>query len=360
MRTALVYCIVLSAAAAALFLGFPELFGEPVQVNASNESGANREVPPVVVARVENAPFADSLQALGTVMANESVVLTPNRADHVAVLHFDDGQQVLKGDLLVEMQAKEEKAMLAEAQAVRDDREISLKRAKELYDKNLMSAREYESTQALLAASQARVLGLQAAIADRLVYAPFTGVLGLRRVSVGAYVQPSTVLATLDDLSVVKLDFTIPESWLPIVQKGMKIAARTDAWPKDEFDGEVSTIDTRLDPRTRSATVRAKLPNPKMHLRPGMLLKVRIDRGSQDVLQVPEEALIPVGEDHFVFRVGADDMAERVQVQIGRRRVGAVEILAGLAAGERVVVEGILRVRDGAPVKVVKTVTIKG
>ena len=237
-------------------------------------------------------------------------------------------------------------------------------RLKELFDQNMASAQEFEESKAKLAASEARVVSLNAAIADRQVRAPFAGVLGFRRISVGAYVQPQTMITTLDDLSVVKLDFTIPEAWLANVRPGMKIAAISDTWVGEKFGGDVATIDTRLDPRTRSATVRALLPNPEMKLRPGMLLKVTIERGEHAVLQVPEEALIPVGEDHFVFRVDSQGIdgrgidrqgiAERVQVQIGRRRVGAVEITAGLKAGEHVVVEGIVRVRHGAPVQVVK------
>ncbi len=361
MRTVIVYLIALGAVAAAVMLGFPGLFTTAVagEGNGAGQEKQERKPPPVVVVAVIRLPFVDTLEALGTVIANESVAITANRADHVAAVSFKDGQQVQKGDLLVEQNAEEEKALLAEATAVRNDYRSNHQRLKELFDQNMASAQEFEESKAKLAASEARVVSLNAAIADRRVRAPFAGVLGFRRISVGAHVQPQTVITTLDDLSVVKLDFTIPEAWLPNVQPGMKIAAISDTWVGEKFGGDVATIDTRLDPRTRSATVRALLPNPEMKLRPGMLLKVTIERGERAVLQVPEEALIPVGEDHFVVRVdglGIDrqGIAERVQVQIGRRRVGAVEITAGLKAGEQIVVEGIVRVRHGAPVQVVK------
>jgi membrane fusion protein (multidrug efflux system) len=345
MRTALVYLIALGAVATAFLLGFPELFaGTSKKVNGS---GGGRSAPSVILARVAKAPFEDTLEALGTVKANEAVSITPNRADHVAVIHFEDGQNVKKGDLLVEMHAKEETAQLTEAVAVRDDRRLNFKRAKDLFDRDLTSEREHDAAKALLDAAEARVLSLEAAIADRRIVAPFSGVLGLRRVSVGAYVQPSTVITTLDDLSIVKLDFTIPEPWLPNVKTGMTITARSIAWPGQLFPGEVATIDTRLDSRTRSITFRARMPNPDRKLRPGMLLKVTINRGARSVLQVPEEALILSGRRHFVFRVDSEDTARRVNVSIGRRRVGTVEIVSGLAPADLVVVEGIVPVDEG-------------
>lgn len=356
MRTIVVYLIALGAVAAALMLAFPELFGTTATAegNGGGQEAQPQKAPPVVVVVVKRMPFIDTLEALGTVIANESVEITANRADHVATIHFEDGQSVKSGDLLVELNVEEEKALLAEATALRDDHKTNHQRLQKLFEQNMASAREFEESKAKLAASEARVVSLRAAISDRVVRAPFAGVLGFRRISVGTHVQPATVITTLDDLSVVKLDFTIPETWLPNIKPGMKIAAASDTWAGQIFDGEVATIDTRLDPRTRSATVRALLPNPEMKLRPGMLLKVTIRRGEKAVLQVPEEVLIPVGEDHFVFRVDRQNIAHRVKVQVGRRRVGAVEITSGLEENDHVVAEGIVRVRHGAPVQVAK------
>ncbi len=354
MRTVLVYVPALGAVAAALFLGFPEWFREaPEEAAAAAQS---KLAPPVVVARVVKSPFRDQLEALGTVRANESVEITANRADHVAAIYFEDGQVVRKGDLLVEMHVAEEAALLEEASAVRDQRLHSQKRAQELFDKKMMSEREFEGSRSLLAAAEARVISLKAAISDRVVRAPFAGRLGLRRVSVGAYLQPSTVITTLDDLTVVKLDFTIPETWLSQVARDMKILATSKAWPKLAFEGAVVTVDSRLDSRTRSVTVRALLPNGEGKLRPGMLLMVEIDRGEAPVMQVPEEALIPIGSEHFAYRIDAKMMATRVQVAVGRRRAGTVEILSGLEVGDQIVVEGIVRVRPGSEVDVVKVV----
>lgn len=354
MRSLLVYLLALAAIAAGVTLGFPYLFAAAAE-DVDTEQ-AESVAPPVVVAPVVRQPFVDRLEALGTVFANESVEITVNRADHVAALHFDDGQKVKKGQLLAEMNVLEEAARLTEAVAVRDEFLLNEKRQKDLFDRELASARAYEAAQAKLAAAEARVKSLQAAIDDRRIEAPFAGILGLRRVSVGAFLQPSTIITTLDDLSVVKLDFTIPEPWLAHVREGMEILARGDAWPGQEFKGHVTTIATRLDARTRSVIVRAKLPNPETRLRPGMLLKITINRGEAPVLQIPEEALIPIGDDNFVLRVDAEKIAERVAVKVGRRRVGRVEIVEGLKLGDSIVIEGIVRVRPGHAVIVVKTV----
>jgi len=352
MQSALAYLLALGALIAAYVFGFSDMFGRSPEAGTP-VSGA-KAATPVVVARATRAPFVDELEALGSVRANESVDLTSNRADHVAAIHFEDGQHVQKGDLLVELLVREETAQLAGALAMQEEQLAAYTGVKTLFEQNSISKREFAAAKSVKTAADARVLGLEAAIADRQILAPFSGVLGLRRVSVGAYLQPSTIITTLDDLAVVKLDFTIPETWLAVVAEGMKIDARSDAWPEIPFSGSIVTIATRLDPRTRSATVRAVLENSDLLLRPGMLLKVTIRRGEETVLQVPEEALLQRGESHMVFRVDEEELAESVPVEIGRRRVGFVEITAGLDEGDRIVVVGVGRVRQGAPVHVVR------
>ncbi len=354
MRTALVYLIALAALAIGAFFGLPEMFASDAD-GTEIETKAKPAAPPVVVAAVRRAQFADTLEALGTVVANESVEITPNRADNVTAIHFRDGQAVEKDQLLVEMNATEEAAMLTEATAVRDERRVNRDRAVDLHENKMISDRELDAARTLLAASEARVISLEAQIADRQVRAPFAGVLGLRRISIGAFVQPSTVITTLDDLSVVKLDFTIPETWLPAVRAGQTVRATSDAWPGETFTGEISVLDTRLDRSSRSATVRALMQNPDTKLRPGMLLKVLVERGEEPVLQVPEEAVILIGEQQFVLRIDESSTAQRVEVATGRRRPGTVEIVRGLDESDRVVVEGIVRVRPGQPVRVVAT-----
>jgi membrane fusion protein (multidrug efflux system) len=354
MRTLLVYLLAACALAVGVWFGFPELLGSPA-AQADEDAPRAAVAAPVVVAVVARERFEDTLEALGTAHARESVEIAANRADHVHKIHFQDGEEVAAGQLLVELHAEEEQALLAEASALRDDQAVRHQQIAELFEQDLSSRRDLDNATALKAAAEARVIALQAAIADRQVRAPFAGKLGFRRVSEGAYLQPGAVITTLDDLSLIKLDFTIPEGWLSEVHAGMAIGARTSAWPGEVFPGTVTVVETRLDPRTRSATVRAELPNGDRKLRPGMLLQVTVERGDAPVLQIPEEALIPLDERQFVMQVGDDSVARRVQITTGRRRVGHVEVLDGLAPGDRVVVEGIMRVRDGAPVDVVVT-----
>jgi len=348
MRSLVAYLLALFAVAAGVWFGF--FYAQDV------EGAAGRRAPsatPVILARVVDAPFSDRLAALGTAVANESVTLTANRSDLVEKVHFNDGQQVAEGEVLLELQAAEERSMLAEAKAMLAERETAHQRAVELNEQGIAPEREVQTAQALMSAARSRVQTLEVAIRDHVVRAPFAGVLGLRRVSVGSLLQSTTVIATLDDLSVVKVDFTIPETWLAAVRVGQPVEARSDAWPGELFAGEVSAIDTRLDRRTRSATVRAVVDNAALKLRPGMLLKVDVDRGEAPSRQVPEEALVQRGDRHFVYVVGDDSVAAEVEVEVGRRQVGRVEVLEGLEAGQRIVVEGLVRVRDGSEVEVV-------
>lgn len=348
MRSFVAYLLALLAVCAGAWFGF--FSKTDVQGKESRRAAG---ATPVILAPVVDAPFADKLAALGTAVANESVTLTANRSDLVQAIHFDDGQRVEKGQVLLEMQTGEEQSMLAEAKALLVEREAAHKRAVELNGQGISPDSQVQTASALLNAARSRVHTLEATIRDHVVRAPFAGVLGLRRVSVGSLLQPSTVISTLDDLSVVKVDFTIPETWLSAVRVGQPVRARCDAWPDDVFVGEVSAIDTRLDRRTRSATIRAVVANKELKLRPGMLMKVDVDRGEEPSRQVPEEALVQKGEQHFVYVVGDDAVAKEVVIEIGRRQVGRVEVLGGLDAGQKVVVEGLVRVRDGSKVEVV-------
>ncbi|MCR9248265.1 MAG: efflux RND transporter periplasmic adaptor subunit [bacterium] len=369
MRSLLAYTLALLAILAGAWFGF--LRGEQ---DAKADGPRRSRATPVILAPVVEAPFAETLDALGTAVANERVQLTANRSDLVRAVHFTDGQEVEAGALLVELEASEEAARLAEAKALLQGREAAHRRAVELSEQEITAGSTVDAALAELEAARARVATLEVLVADHQVRAPFAGRLGLRGISVGSLLQASTEIATLDDLSVIKVDFTIPETWLAAVREGMAIAARTDAWPEAVFPGRVAAIATRLDRITRSATVRAEVPNPDRRLRPGMLVKVRVDRGESPSLQVPEEALVQRADRHFVFVVaGTGDSTEgraesgdegagepgayicrETEVRVGRRRVGRVEILSGLAVGQRVVVEGLARVRDGSAVNVVE------
>ena len=219
-----------------------------------------------------------------------------------------------------------------------------------LADQQLVARSSLDTQKAIRDAALARVQQMRADIGDRNVRAPFAGVLGMRQVSPGALITPSTVIATLDDVSRVHVDFQVPEAALASVQVGHQVTGSSTAYPGREFTGRVSTVDARLDPGTRAVTVRADFENPERVLRPGMLLDVRLFRPEREALVIPEIAVVQVGRDSFVYRVKADGSVEQVKVATGVRRDGLVEISEGVAAGDRIVIEGTGKLRSGVKV----------
>jgi membrane fusion protein (multidrug efflux system) len=199
-------------------------------------------------------------------------------------------------------------------------------------------------------ANEARVAAARARLADTVIRAPFGGRVGLRRISVGTLISPGTVITTLDDASTIKVDFSVPDLYVGELRTGQAIIARTSAYPGREFRGIVSSVDSRVDPASRAVTVRAKVPNGDALLKPGMFLTVQLAQETRDALVVPEEALVPEQARQFVYVVEGDAVAKR-EVRLGRREPGLVEIVDGLAVGDRVVIEGTLKLRDGAPVR---------
>jgi membrane fusion protein (multidrug efflux system) len=328
--------------------GAPPGAGRPAGAGGPGGSG----MPPVAVvtAPVRSERLSFELEALGTAGANESVNITAKVANQVTAVRFSEGQQVRRGEVLVELDGAQERADLAVAEAALAESRSQFNRSRELYTTKVLSDQQLEQIEATFKANEARVTSARSRVGDTVIRAPFDGRVGLRRVSVGSLISPGTVITTLDDTSTIKLDFTIPETFLSVVKPGLEIAARSVAYPESAFDGRVSSVDTRIDPATRSVTVRALLPNPQGLLKPGMFLTVRLSRGAVDALMVPEQALVPEQGDVFVFVV-ADGVAEKRRVRIGQRRVGDVQIVEGLAEGELVVTEGTQKLRDGAAVR---------
>jgi membrane fusion protein, multidrug efflux system len=306
--------------------------------------------PPAVVTTtvLQPVPWSDAIEALGTAQANESVTLTAKVTETVDAVNFADGQFVRSGQVLVDLSGGAEAAQLREEQASFQEAQQQLDRQAGLVEKGTIARSQLDTQVAARDAAKARMDTIRARLADRVITAPFDGVLGFRRVSPGTLVSPGTVIATLDDIRTIKLDFPVPEAFLANVSAGQKIAALSVAWPDTEFEGVVRAVDSRVDPVTRAVTVRAELANPDARLRPGMLLTVRLLKPERDTLALPEIALIQVGSRSYAYRVGAENTVEQVEVRLGARRRGEVEIVDGLAAGDRVVVEGTVKLRNGA------------
>lgn len=340
--------VVVFGAGAWYYLGSAKGSAKPGVAAAGARTPGVREVP-VMTSQPEFKDFALEVEALGTVRAKESVDITAKVADRVAAIHFQEGKQVRKGDVLIELDNEEARADLAAAEAAERDSRSQFKRSRELFQTQALSQAQLDQLEATMLANEARVAAARSRVNDRIITAPFDGRVGLRNVSLGSLVSPGGVITTLDDLSVVKLDFAVPELFLSSLEPGLTVEARSSAYPKAAFKGRVDSVDTRVDPTTRAIVVRASIDNRDQRLRPGMFMTLRLVRSEGKALMLPETAIVPEDSRHFVFVV-ADGRAEQREVTIGRRRPGEVEILKGVTAQDVVVVDGTVNVHDGTPV----------
>jgi membrane fusion protein (multidrug efflux system) len=309
-------------------------------------------VVPVVATAARTEQLSLEVEALGTAKANESVDITAKVSNLVTAIRFDEGQQVRKGEVLVELDSEQARADLAVANAALKESTSQLKRSRELYATKVLSDQQIEQIEATYAANQARVAAARSRVSDTVIRAPFEGRVGLRRVSVGSLVAPGAVITTLDDTRTIKLDFTVPERVIAAMRAGLELEATSAAYPGEVFTGRVDSVDSRVDPSSRSVTVRAMVPNDKGLLKPGMFMNVRLARGAAAALVVPEESLVPEQGDVFVYVV-RDGKAEKRKIIPGNRTVGSVQVTAGLKDGELVVTEGTQKLRDGANVTLV-------
>lgn len=311
--------------------------------------------PPVIGYYVETETWSDPLEALGTLRADESVTLSATVTDTIAEINFDDGEQVERGRLLVRLEDAEEQALLRAAQAITDERRDASDRASQLQQRNLAARADVEDTQSQLRQAQADAQALEARLEKNYrIHAPFSGRVGFRDVSVGTLVTPGMALVTLDKLDVMKLDFTVPAVFLGRLSAGLSLSATTAAYPDEVFRGDVASIGTRIDPVSRSVSVRAELANPDLKLRPGMLMEVIVQQRVRNTLVLPEAAIQPSGNRHFVMVIQQQENAprlERREVAIGERRSGEVEVLEGISEGDLVVIHGLQLAREGQEIR---------
>ena len=296
-------------------------------------------------------PLNDVVEAVGTTLANESLTITAKVTDAIRQVRFGDGDFVAKGDILVELTNEEQTAQLAEAEANVLDARTQYERLKNLLDQSSVPVSDVDEAQARLAAMTARHQAILARLDDRLIRAPFAGLLGFRQVSAGTLMTPGTPITTLDDISVIKLDFSIPEIHLGVVQPGLQLTAQSAAFPNRSFPAEVATVGSRVNPTTRAVPVRALIDNAELLLRPGMLMAVVLTTSSREALAVPETALLQRGGQTFVYTLGEEQRATITSIDMGARQAGWIEVLSGLAPGQQVITEGVLKVRNGVPVR---------
>ena len=268
-------------------------------------AGGGRSSAPasVTLAAVRSERISQKLEALGNARANESVDISTKISNIVTAVTFRDGERVKRGQLLVQLDSAQARADVAAAQAALTESESQYNRSRELLDTQALSRSSFEQLEATLKANRARLGAAQSRLEDTVIRAPFSGRVGLRRVSVGTLISPGDVITTLDDTSVIKLDFSVPENFLATVREGLSIRATAPAFPGRSFAGSVSSIDSRVDMNTRSVTVRALLANDDGALKPGMFLNVTLSNDEREALVIPEEALTPEAERQYVFVV---------------------------------------------------------
>ena len=321
----------------------------------SINSGRRRaEIPAVKVVKVTNSEIQAQVEGIGTGLAKESVDITANATELVVGLFFDDGQTVSKGQQLVQLRDDQYQAELQQLRINLAEQERELKRLTPLYHSRITSEKDFDAAKTAVSRARTALGIVEYQIGNRRICAPFSGRLGMRNVSIGDLVTPSTRITTLDDISEIKIDFRVSEKYYPVIRKGQKVGVHTAAFPKRVFEGSITAVSPRIDPVTRTAEVRATVPNPDGCLAPGMLFVVRLELGKHTSVNVPEQALMSLGEIQYLFVYNPrTKRVIRREVKLGQRSPGRAEILDGLKAGELLVVDGVLKLVDGAEVKVI-------
>ncbi len=309
---------------------------------------------PVEAIALKPGVVQEDLQAVGSLRSNESVILRPEVAGRISTIGFRDGQAVRRGQLLIGLDATLNEAEVAQARAEFDLAASNLKRTEDLASKNFVSSSAQDQAASSVQVAEAKLKLAEARLAKMRIVAPFDGVVGIRNVSVGDYVKDGTDLVNVEDVRTLKADFRLPERFLTQLKGGQQVEVVADALPSERFAGVIEAINPRIEASGRSLELRARLDNAQARLRPGMFVRVRVIVGERgNALLVPEEAIVPSGDDFFVYKV-ADGRAVRAKVRPGVRRDGKVEIVEGLDAGDQVIVAGQQRLaRDGQPVRVV-------
>jgi len=304
----------------------------------------------VVTAPARRERIEVGIEAIGTAISNEAVSVTSKISNLVTAIHFHDGEKVQAGQVLVELDRAQATADLAATTADYTNSVNQFNRSRELLATQSLSKAQFDQLEATMKSNDAKVAAAKAKLADTYIRAPFSGNVGLRRVSLGALINPGTVITTLDDTSVIKVDFSVPDLYVSEVRAGQSLLATSTAYPARRFEGRVVSVDSRIEPSTRSVTVRGLVPNADAALKPGMFLTVTLAKEQRTALVVPEQALVPEQAKQYVYVLAGERVAKR-EVRIGRREPGLVEVVSGVAEGDHVVIEGTLKLRDGAAVR---------
>lgn len=307
---------------------------------------------PVRAVPVEVGKVSDEVTAVGSLLAEESVIIRPEIDGRIVGLHFQEGQAVAAGTRLVSIENSEFDAQAAAVRADLRTEEQRLSRTRELHQQNFISKDALDVQLGAVDRLKAHLAEAESRVAKSVIRAPFSGTVGLRMVSPGAYVKAGADIVRLESIGTIKADFRIPELYMSKLGSNQEIVVRLDAYPGEEFRGRIYAVEPVVDEQTRTILMRARIPNKGNKLKPGMFVRVAVTLANRpNAIIVPEQAIWPQGQDNFVFRV-VDGKAALTKIQIGNRQPGRVEIVQGLEATDTVVTEGQIKLRDGAPVMV--------
>ncbi|MBM3548131.1 MAG: efflux RND transporter periplasmic adaptor subunit [Alphaproteobacteria bacterium] len=341
---------VLSAAAAGGWY-YRDAWFPGQQAKASATATPAQRAIPIEAQKVRIGPIDDTIEAVGTALANESLTVTSKIAGTVKAIRFEEGQPVKAGAILLELEDREPAADLEAAKATRDQAKAALDRASRLLTTGNAPQARVDDLEGAYRAAAARVKVIEARLQDLKIVAPFSGRVGIRRVSLGSLISVGTVITTLDDVETIKLRFFVPEAAVSAIRPGATVAASGNAAAGRTFTGTIASIDTRVDATTRAVETRAEFSNKDGALKPGMFLTVKLSLNTRDgALIVPEEAVVPEGIRQYVYTV-TDGKAVKTEVKLGSRLPGEVEIREGLNPNSVVVTGGIQKIRDGSLVR---------
>ncbi|MGK0249256.1 MAG: membrane fusion protein (multidrug efflux system), partial [Oleispira sp.] len=310
-----------------------------------------RSATQVVLFEVKQSEIIESLEALGSVRAAESVILTVSVTEKVSEIVFKQGQLVKKGQVLLTLANDEELAQFNVANIELAVQKREYKRIESLVKQKSVSGSELDRLQSSIDTARARIAQVEATLRDRVIKAPFDGLLGLRNVSVGALLSPGDQITTLDSVANLEMDFDLAEIYLPHINVGQTINALSIAYPELKFKGKIVTLDSRINPNTRSIKVRASIQNEDALLRPGMLLTLDLIDQQRVTKMLPEESVFMRANKHLVYKVSPEMIVSEQAIEIGIRQNGQVEVLSGLEVGDNIVLQGLLKVKTGSKVK---------
>jgi membrane fusion protein (multidrug efflux system) len=315
--------------------------------------GGNSRSTAVSLTTVVSRPFTDKISVLGVAKGRQSVTITSDAAELVTGVNFHDGQVVSKGQVLVTLKASEQDADVAQAQAAEDQASRDYTRWRTLADKGVAPRATAEQYLAAYETAKAGTAAARARKLDRVIRAPFSGVVGLSDIAPGALINPGSPIVSLDDLSLIRVDFDVPDRYLSVLRQGASIVASPDSYPDEAITGRIAQLDSRINTNTRAITARAEFQNTGGRLRPGMMMRVSVEHGQRTALAVPESAIQYEGDSAFVFTIvqrEGKNVVHKVQIVPGVSEGGFVEIREGVKANDRLVADGLNRLQDGAPV----------